>query len=127
MESWVQWAIGGIASVSVGGFMYLLGKIDKSNEVVTALGKVIDSLKSSMDNLNRSYQDSKKEIEILEKTIENKPDYKYVNDEFYRKEIAQIQIEGIKSDINEIKNDFRQISTFLEKIMEKLPKEQRSN
>ena len=58
--------------------------------------------------------EEKKAIAVIERSLESKPDFMHINNEFYRKEMAQIQIENIKQSLTDIKNDQREIKRIFE-------------
>lgn len=120
MDTTSMWAIGIIVSLSSGGFIYLLNKIDEKGKAVIALGTAVDANKQSIKENEKKLDVTIGTIAVLSKEVESKPDYKYVNDEFYKKEMAQVQFANMTQHIVEIKDNFKGFSEVLNKMNDKI-------
>ena len=64
-------------------------------------------------------------LQTLEVKMNNKPDYPYVSNEFYKKEVAELQFKtiqdkfnSIQDDMKEVRNDFKMVGEKLDKLLE---------
>lgn len=131
MDATIMWILGVLIAACSGGYVYLQNRQDvtkkeledsiaKNKDIIDALGLKVDSSKIEKLEIKQALNDREKEFAILEKAVESRPDFKYVNDEFYRKEMAKLQFENIASDFNEIKGDYKLIREAIQKLSDKI-------
>lgn len=69
---------------------------------------------------------ARSEIQAIQLLLTSRPDFEYLSNEFYKKEVASLQFQSmndkfnlIQGDIKEIRIDFKEIIVKLDKFMEK--------
>lgn len=126
MEHVIIWALGAVATLSSGGFIFLLGrlneerneimtKVDENAKIVNALGKEVDSNCDAVRDMEKKTDEISSQIAVVTKDVEGKPSFRYVNDEFYKKEMAKIQFDNITEQM-------RTLISTIEKLAEKIDK-----
>jgi hypothetical protein len=131
MDAAVMWAIGSVVTLSIFGFKLLYDKIESNvktvNDKVESNVKVFNALGSEVDKNREEAETLGKRIDVvsataavLSKEVESKTDFKYVNDEFYKKEMAKLQFDNISQQMSEMKMDFKSLCAAIEKLSDKI-------
>ena len=133
MDSSVMWAFGIVASLFGFGFVFLFNRIEESKKVLTetanddrktmtAIGKEVDKNREDVGDFKSRLDVVAGTAAVLSKEVESKTSFQYVNDEFYKKEMAQIQFQNINQRFDEIKGDINGVKSSIEKLVDKMDK-----